>query len=165
MGSAKLSAAMCVLFCLSGASMATPVGSGGSTSTLVVNFSDGERYVFEVSYSPTKNGMDLFDVIEGETTLTTVRIFGGAFIDGISYAGHDDSGYGGGDDWWHYWIREGDAEPWTAAGFGPVDRTVADGTWDGWVYGNGNPPLVPEPAALLTMAAGAAALLGRRRRR
>ncbi|MBI4581729.1 MAG: hypothetical protein HY718_18680, partial [Planctomycetes bacterium] len=107
--------------------------------------------------------LDLLDAIEAGTTLTTIRVFGGLFIDGISYDGHGNSGFGGGEDWWHYWTRDADS-PWTSPFFGAGDRVAQDGSADGWIYGRDGAPL-PEPATAVLGLAGAALLAIPRSRR
>jgi hypothetical protein len=138
------------------------VGAGPNTATVVVNFADGADVAFEVAFdTPAPDGIELFDAIEAETALTTIRgDFGfGVFIDGISFEGHSNSGFAGGENWWHYWTRESAAEPWVSSAVGAADRVVPDGGWDGWVYGSGNPPiLVPEPATGLLLSLAFVAL-------
>lgn len=169
---AVVSMVVVVLFgaSLSKAALATDpiaVGSGANTAHVVINFSDGANYQFDVSFDGETSGIGLMDIIEAGTALETERTYYGdaAFIDGITYAGDSDIGFGGGEDWWHYWVRESDAEAWQSPDYGASSRTVADGSWDGWVYGNAGEP-VPEPATLALMAAWTAGLaaMGRRKR-
>ena len=49
------------------------MGSGENEANVVIEFSDGGLYTFEVGFDGTTTGLGLFDVIEAETTLTTVR--------------------------------------------------------------------------------------------
>ena len=142
------------------------VGSGSNTANVVVNFKDGAAYEFAVSFDGPRTGIGLFDIIEADTTLDTVRATFGTstFIDGVTYEGHDNTGFGGGDDWWHYWTKSSDAAPWQSSMIGAADRVVTDGASDGWVYGSGSAPFVPEPATL-TILGTATVLLARRRRR
>jgi hypothetical protein len=140
------------------------VGSGDNTAHVVINFDDGAAYEFAASFDGAQTGIGLFDVIEAETTLETVRVpFGlSTLIDGIIYEGHADVGFGGGDDWWHYWIRASADAPWVESMVGAADRVVTDGAWDGWVYGSALPPNVPEPTALALLGAAMLALARRR---
>ncbi len=135
------------------------VGSGPNLAHVQVNFADGADYQFDVSFTGTTNGLRLFDLIEDDTTLTTVRQdFGfGIFIDGISYEGHSNSGYGGGENFWHYWTRESASAAWDSSFIGAGDRVVSDGSWDGWTYGTAATP-VPEPATLGFIICGIVAL-------
>ncbi len=142
-----------------------PVGTGGNGAMVVINFGDGAIYEFEVSFaSQSVTGLALFDIIESETSLTTIRQdFGfGIFIDGISFLNHGDAGFGGGEDWWHYWVADGVGEDWVFPPYGIADRIACDGYSDGWVYGNANTPVVPEPATLGFMGIGISLLLRRR---
>ncbi len=144
------------------------VGTGEHSALLKINFwEDGPPaydYEFLVSFDGTATGLGLFDIVEAETTLTTVRQdFGfGIFIDGISYDGHSHVGYGGGEKWWHYWTRDAGETDWTFSFVGVNERVVADGDADGWTYGRSGGP-VPEPATLAVLGAGLAGLLARRR--
>ena len=134
------------------------VGSGTNHVAVIVDFSDGASFGFEVNFNmPTITGFQLFDLIETDTTLTTIRRdFGfGPFIDGITHDGHSDSGFGGGEDFWHYWIRESPTDPWGFSSVGAADRTVSNGGWDGWVYGSANPPsVIPEPGSFILVSFG-----------
>ncbi len=140
------------------------VGSGANVAHSVINFGDGAVYTFDVFFDGSTTGIGLFDVIEANTSLVTARqVFAfGTFIDGISFDGHSDIGYAGGENWWHYWTKDSGQSTWTAAGFGPSDRVVHNGDSDGWVYGRATEP-VPEPVSIMLLAAGAV-LLGRQNR-
>jgi hypothetical protein len=156
---------VCSFFSSGALAEPVPVGSGGNVANVVINFKDGAAYEFVVSFDGTKTGIGLFDVVEAHTALDTVRAtFGNStFIDGISYEGHSNVGFGGGEDWWHYWTREDDASPWASSTIGAGERVVAGGAWDGWVYGTALPPAVPEPVSLALIGA-AMVILARRRR-
>jgi hypothetical protein len=130
------------------------VGTGQNSSGVYIEFSDGFIAEFIVNFDAlTISGLDLFDALEAETTLTTVRDdFGwGIFIDGISYQGHSNIGYQGDESWWHYWVDDG--QGWDSPGYGVADRTVYDGYNDGWIYGRAGEP-VPEPATLFLLCGG-----------
>lgn len=162
---------------LSSAALAEPpiaVGSGRNTAVVLINFGDGANFQFDVSFDGETTGIGLLDMVESETALETVRgwydgdgnfVENDSFMHGISYKGHGDAGYGGGEDWWHYWVRTSEVGewemPWT---YGAADRLVGDGTWDGWVYGRGTEP-VPEPATLMLLLAGGLAVVPASRRR
>ncbi|MGE5609801.1 MAG: PEP-CTERM sorting domain-containing protein [Bacillota bacterium] len=142
-----------------------PVGSGNHQAAVVINFKDGAAYEFAVSFDGTTTGMELLDIIQSQTSLTTVKQdFGwGAFVDGFSFEGHSNAGFGGGDDWWQYWTKESSSADWNASFTGVSDRIVSDGAWDGWVYGRATAPVVPEPSSLVVLSVGASLLLVRRR--
>lgn len=155
-----------VLVITSSLAIATPVevGTGQNSAGLYIEWSDGYIAEFIVDFEDTTiTGLGLFDIVEAETPLTTVRgDFGwGVFIDGIAYNGHSNSGYGGGEDWWHYWIKDAGQLEWMAPMFGAADRTVHSGDMDGWIYGRAGEP-VPEPCTIILLGLGGL-LLSRRR--
>ena len=146
------------------------VGTGVNQAEVWIEFKDAAMYTFGVSFGAepedTVTGLDLFDIIEAETTLTTLRLTYGAdtFIDGISYDGHSDQGYVPEDDWWHYWNMEAGDTSWTFATVAVSAREVSDGDSDGWVYGKAYPPgEVPEPACLAFLLTGVAFVVRRKR--
>ena len=147
-----------VLAITSSAAIATPieVGTGENSAGLYIEWGDGYIAEYLVKFEEmTVTGLGLFDITEAETSLTTVRDdFGwGVFIDGITYDGHSDSGFGGGEDWWHYWIKDAGESSWTSSSFGAADRIVEDGDWDGWIYGRAGVP-IPEPVTIALLALG-----------
>lgn len=176
-----LAAALAVLAVGATAAQATiHVGSGANHSQLVVNFGDGAAYDFDVAYDGPMTGLGLFDIIEADTTLTTDRTWWDKFktwtLDGIAYDGHTDSGFEfGTPNYWHYWVRENAAAPWSYALEGVDVRQATHGTGDGWVFGNDDDPFIPgggggggdlpEPATLLLVGIGLAAVARRVRRR
>ncbi|MHC4737524.1 MAG: PEP-CTERM sorting domain-containing protein [Planctomycetota bacterium] len=139
------------------------VGAGENSAELYIEWDDGYVAEFIVGFEDvTVTGLGLFDIIEAETTLTTVREdFGwGVFIDGITFNGHSDIGFGGGEDWWHYWIKDAGQTEWTSPAFGVADRILYDGDSDGWIYGRAG--TVPEPATLVLLGLGGLILRKRR---
>jgi hypothetical protein len=149
---------------------AISVGSGTNTATVYVGFKDGAMYEFDVSFDApageTFTGLDLIDLVGDETPLSIAYGYGGGYVDGMSYEDHGNSGYGGGDDWWHYWVAEEGDTGWTAPGYGAGDRVVSDGSMDGWIYGSAHtPPAIPEPATMALLAVGGLAVLARRKNR
>ena len=133
----------------------------------MIDWAGGAVHDFDVAFSTASiTGLEAFDIIEADTTLTTVRQdFGfGVFIDGISFHGHSNIGWAGGENWWHYWLKDSGQASWTAPLFGVADRVLTDGDADGWVYGNAGEPVVPEPATMALMLTAAAAVLRRRKR-
>lgn len=145
------------------------VGSGVNQAELVIEFSSGALFTFEVLFgvesTDTLTGLGLFDIVESETTLTTNRQdFGGSiFIDGITFSGHSDIGFGGDENWWHYWTMDAGELDWSTSFLAANQRIVSDGDADGWVYGKAAPPgIVPEPVTFVGLLAGV--LLLRRQR-
>jgi hypothetical protein len=129
------------------AATAVEVGTGVNTATVYIEWSDGFSIDFLVHFgqneSDTTTGLELMYIIEAETELTTVRNdFGwGVFIDGISYQGHSNEGYAGGELWWHYWENNaGSQNTWRSSMTGASGRTIAHGDADGWIYGHGDEP-------------------------
>ena len=135
---------------------ATPimeVGAGDNTADLLIEWKDGFSLEFAVSFSTdTVSGLELIQIAEAGSDLgLVIENFGwGDYVDGISYQGHSDVGFGGGEDWWHYWNKDGD-QGWISPMFGASDRIVLDGSADGWVYGRDT---IPEPASLLLLGLG-----------
>ncbi len=83
------------------------------------------------------------DIIEDNSGVKTVRQdYGwGVFVDGIAYQDHNDVGYGGGADWWHYWENNaGSQNLWASSVTGAVGRLVANGDTDAWIYGSDDEP-------------------------
>ena len=153
---------------------AVPVNVGSGTNAVMVYIEWSDNYVTEflVAFDTvTITGLEAFDIIEADTAvppisdpLTTVRgDFGfGVFIDGISQGVHSDIGYGGGENWWHFWIKDSGQGSWASPAFGVADRILSDGDSDGWVYGHAAAP-APEPMTLSLLALGLVGLIKRRR--
>lgn len=151
----------------------TQLGFGTNTSHLVINFSNGSIAQFEVSYNDvllSGTGKSLMDYVESQTALETIQNefdFGDGpvfFLDGISYKGNSNSGFGGGDNFWRYWSRDSATDSWISPMYGFSGRDLGDDSWDGWVYGSSAPPvLIPEPGTLLLCLLGIGYLVHRRK--
>lgn len=134
-------------------------GSGDKSAFVEIEFKDGAAYLFEVFFDGTVTGWDLLETLDNETDLIVDATgYGGSmFIDGFTYDGHSNIGYGGGEDWWHYWIRNDGGSAWQMSPVGCSGRTVDDGCWDGWTYGFADPPAaIPEPATAAMLLCGLA---------
>jgi hypothetical protein len=136
---------------------ATPVeiGIGSNIAGLYIEWGDSYNTEFLVHFeSATITGLDLFDIVESNITLTTDRkIYGeDIFIDGISFNGHSNAGYAGGENWWHYWTKDAGQSEWTSPAYGAADRELSNGDYDGWIYGRAS--AAPEPATIALLAAG-----------
>jgi len=125
------------------------VGTGVNEARVYIEWSGGFNVEFLVRFgqseADTTTGLGLMDIIEAESELTTVRQdFGwGEFVDGMSYQEHSDTGFGGGELWWHYWEDDaGSRSGWTSSMLGALVRVVAHGDADAWVYGHAD---VPKP--------------------
>ena len=143
------------------------VGSGPDLATVVIEFGNGAGFAFEVLFDDAvvTTGLDIMRTLEAELTsfVLTELDFGefGIAIDGIAYDGNADVGFGGGENFWHYWNRDSDLDPWGFASVGASNRVVLDGYQDGWVYGSANPPL-PEPSTAVLVGLGIVAAARRR---
>ena len=143
---------------LCGSAMATPieVGTGENAANVTINWKDGYVAEFVVKFGATSvTGIELFDIIESDSTLETVRNdFGwGIAVGGISFNDHSNPGFVSGEDWWHYWTKDSGQTTWTSSWTGAADRIVSNGDSDGWVYGNAGAP-VPEPMTLALLGLG-----------
>ncbi|MBN1341626.1 MAG: PEP-CTERM sorting domain-containing protein [Phycisphaerae bacterium] len=138
-------------------------GTGDNEAYVAIDFKDGGEYAFGVRFDGTITGLELHQILNDQTGLdVTFEDFGwGTFIDGFAYDGHSDSGFAGGEDWWHYWVSD-DGENWTAPTYGIADRTIIDGSWDGWRYGYSYTP-IPEPATMTILGLGGALMVFRRK--
>jgi hypothetical protein len=135
------------------------VGSGASTSTIQVDFSNGNGYVINLSWTEPMDGFEAMQAaiaaIPGSQLQYDVYPFG-SFVTGIGLGG--DFEYGTGDLWpienyWHYWTEVNGQ--WEMAMFGASDRMLSNGSKDAWVFGSSvAPQAVPAPgaAAQLTVA-------------
>ncbi len=140
------------------------VGSGVNTAGVYIEWPDGFVAEFEINFgqtaSDTITGADLMLTLDNEleSFIFEYTNWGSEeepslFIDGIGYSGHYNSGYDGGANWWHYWVKDADQTEWTMPfDYGMSGRTVGDGDMDGWIYGRDT--AVPEPATLVLLAFG-----------
>lgn len=174
MASMRLMSLIIVLTITSSVAIAIPVsvGIGANTAGVYIEWSDGFIAEFEISFgetgSDTVTGADLMLTLDSELADFTLEYTNWGseeepdlFVDGIEYLGHYNSGYGGGANWWHYWIKEAGETEWTAPAYGMSSRVVSDGDMDGWIYGRDTP--VPEPAAVALLGLGV--LLLRRKKK
>jgi uncharacterized protein (TIGR03382 family) len=144
------------------------VGTGESTSSLLFQITNGNQYLYEVSYSGDLTGREAFDVISGaqpDFFIPDISVFSfGESLTGLDIGSDSDSGFGTPPDfldYWHYWVRGSDLEPWDFASFGFSDRNLSDGSWDGWVFGSEFAP-VPGSGSVLALI-GLSAIRRRRR--
>ena len=134
------------------------VGTGASTSTIQVDFTNGNAYQVTLRWDTAMNG---FDALQAATSAITGAALAydaypfGNFVTGIGFDA--DYEYGNGDLWpienyWHYWTEVNGQ--WEMAMFGASDRMLVDGSKDAWVFGSSDvPQAVPAPGALLALVA------------
>jgi hypothetical protein len=145
------------------------VGAGASTSTIQVDFSNGNGYVVNLSWTEPMSGFQAMQAIAagiaGAQLQYDVFPFG-SFVTGIGLGA--DFEYGNGDLWpienyWHYWTEVNGQ--WELAMFGAGDRALADGSADAWVFGSSAAPqAVPAPGAVAHVAVACVWHRFRRRR-
>ena len=159
-----LASATMAVACLASSSSAAiiasySVGSGSSTSSVQIDFSNGNGYLFTVRWDEPMNGYQLLQYIDSQLTSVshTAQVFSfGVFVTGIGVGA--DTEYGEGDQWpvenyWHYWTQ--DSGTWQQAMVGASDRTIFNGSFDAWVFGSPvAPQAVPAPGALALLVLG-----------
>lgn len=147
------------------------VGSGSSTSTVQVDFSNGNGYLFAVHYSGSLTGLGALQLMAAELpgfTLQTDAFPWGELVSGIGIDA--DYEYGTGDLWpienyWHYWTPDATGA-WAWASEGASDRQLFNGSADAWVFGSpAAPQTVPASPTLAVTALIARTLNPTRRRR
>ncbi|MGB8226194.1 MAG: PEP-CTERM sorting domain-containing protein [Sedimentisphaerales bacterium] len=152
--------------------MPIEVGTGVNTAGVYIEWSDGFIAEFDINFGQsaldTITGADLLLTLDSELSDFTLAYTNWGsetapdlFVDGIEYQGHINSGYSGGENWWHYWIKDAGESEWISPMYGMSSRTVHNGDVDGWIYGRGGAP-IPEPTTTASLALGG--LLLRRRR-
>ncbi|MDA0802896.1 MAG: hypothetical protein O2819_03965 [Planctomycetota bacterium] len=152
------------------------VGTGQFHSSVQIDFSTGDGYLFDVAWSGSATGMDLLQIIDDAMDASAFQLvtddFGwGAFVSGLGVG--DSYEYGTGDFWpdvenyWHYWIDDGTGAGWESSWSGASDRMALDGSHDGWVFILPDAPQsVPAPAAgAIALLCGGSEACSRRRRR
>ncbi len=136
------------------------VGSGAKTSYLQFDFANSNTYLYAVRYDGTLRGADLLAIVAlaqpGFFSYETVSFSFGDALLGVTIGADTNAGFGTPPDYvdyWHYWTRDSEATPWIASLIGFADRTVSNGSWDGWVFNsNGQPSAIPTPAAGFLLA-------------
>ena len=145
------------------------IGVGDSTSSFLFQFTNGNQYLYELSYSGVLSGQDAIEIIAAEQASyfipDIISYSFGDSLNGLAIGDDEDSGFGGTApdyaDYWHYWLKDDVSEEWSFASFGFSDRLISDGSWDGWVF-NSNAAPVPAFGTIFGLAGLSAC---RRRRR
>ena len=144
-------------------------GEGDSSSSILFQFTNGNQYLYEVSYSSDDfTGLDAIQLIadESEELLFEYSVTSYSFGDALTSVaiGDDgDSGFGSPPDYldyWHYWVRDDAGSEWGFSSVGFSDRVLSDGSWDGWVFNSNDVP-IPVTGTIF----GLAGLSAYRRRR
>jgi hypothetical protein len=169
------------LICLIGISVMTSsaviavpveVGAGVNAAGVYIEWSDGFVAEFKINFgqipSDTITGADLMLTLDDELADFALGYTNWGseenpdlFVDSIEYLGHSNSGYGGGANWWHYWIKDAGQTEWMSPFYGMSSRTVGNGDMDGWIYGRDT--AVPEPATIALLAIGGLVLHRKRK--
>ncbi len=158
-------------------------GSGSNQAAMVVQWNDDNlpvSLVWGYRWDGSATSLDMFQAIDAGNSdfSSTLTDHGwGISVDGIGYAegsrfkpGWDGTNY------WAFYTSEGSpyggSGAWASSFVGIGDRSLSDGSWDGWSHSPGNPsdapvvPLaVPEPSTASFIVIGGLLLLRRLGRR
>ena len=137
------------------------VGMGTNTVGVEIEWKNGFLQEFAISFdTPSITGWEAISLVEANTSVDLVADDYGTpevpswFITGITFDGHSDIGWDGGENWWHYWIKDA-GQDWVSSMIGVSERVMFDGDTDGFVYGHEFAPgAVPEPATILLLTVG-----------
>jgi len=148
------------------------IGEGFHTSTVQVDFANGNGYLFDVHWQQAgTTGWDLLLAIADESDDVSLDYSvsdWGVFLQGIDAFEDSDWGIGAGwpdvEDYWHYWQKDSAWAPWEFSSIGSDVREVSDGSWDGWVFlSTGEPQSIPAPGVIALLGTGGF-FMNRRRR-
>lgn len=161
------------------------VGTGSNLSYFVLDFQDNTpnpSYAFGYRYDGAKTGGDLVDAFVRDAGLGAT--FGSFFqpndfVIGFAYDGHARPAPGQSpppDFFWSYWTGTNGTD-WTTASVGLRQRTLTNGSWDGWSWTTFDPAtfdpvsaprtpqaqaaqVIPEPGTAFLAGAAVLGLLG-----
>lgn len=173
-------------FSFTPASAQVLVGSGSNSSYLVIEAADfGAPLVYEFRYnydplSPLTTTDMLVAVDAADLDLSFELLYGGAFLNSVTYLSMTltNSIIEPYSPFWAQWVSGGESgaplaplpdNVWSE-GFGPMNRTLEPGSWDGFVFNGayGPPPdyalisappsvsPIPEPGTVVLLALSAA---------
>lgn len=150
------------------------IGTGSQTSFVQFEFANQNTYLYSVRHDGNLRGSDLLAIMaSGQPGFFSYQVVSFGFGDalfGVTVGADSNGGFGTPPDYldyWHYWTRNGEAQPWATSMIGFGDRVVSNGSWDGWVFNSDAPPsAIPAPAACAMLCLGAigASRRGARRR-
>lgn len=137
-------------------------GSGSEESFLTIDFKDGtqnDNYAFGYKYDGTKTGVDLLNAFASDG-LMTQYIYNGAAVNGFTFNGHSEAGFGNSGYWAYY--SGPDGQQWKYASTG-VRGNITDGGWDGWSWALNSvatPPITPAAVPEASSVVSLGLLLG-----
>ena len=148
-------------------------GTGSHKAALVIDFanSGGTPYAWGYRFDGDKTGLDMIkaiDALDPNLSFDIVSYSFGDAVNGITYGSLSQSGFID-NSYWSYWTSTSSTN-WSSSWVGAGDRSLANGDWDGWSWGDGSTAprdnavaAVPEPATLIALGFGT--LLLRRKRK
>lgn len=144
------------------------LGTGNSTSSFVFQFTNGNQYLYEVSYDGIMTGQDAVEfIMDSQVDYFIADIVSYSFgdaLNGLTIGDDSDEGFGTPPeylDYWHYWVKEDATASWEASFSGFGGREISDGSWDGWVFNSNDAP-IPTGASLIALSC--VGVMRRRRR-
>ena len=130
------------------------LGTGANTSTILFQFTNENQYLYTIRYDEPMTGRTAFDLISDEQPgyfIPDIQTSSfGDFLFGVAIGDDEDAGSGTAPeylDYWHYWTKESASAEWEFSMVGFSDRSLSDGSVDGWVFNSDNAP-IPAPAAV-----------------
>lgn len=144
------------------------VGSGVNKASLYIEWKDGFVAEFDIYFglnsSDTINGGQLLDIVELNTNLETVRVYGANYLYSADFDGHYNAENWtpeNQNDYWAYYTKEAENNYWGYAEVGMTSRVLHNGDSDGWIYGRAGEP-IPEPMTISLLAFGGLFLRNRK---
>ncbi len=170
------------------------VGTGAFSAALIIDWDSGptpQSLAWGYRWDGATTGLDMLNAV-----IAADNRFGGVLltdhgwgwtVDGLGYdlngngfdvndpGDHFQPGWDGVANFWGYFVYDNSSYPWdighdwSFSDFGVADRSLSDGSWDGWRYGPGDfgPAIataIPEPAGSMLFLFGAGVVCWMRRR-